>query len=204
MSVPPYPSTPPPGFVPPEPPVRPKLIDSIAIATELWVVVIVARTVAEFGQLSTLRAVVEEQISSAPKDTAPAVLDAWRGMSSTGFLIGMLVVATLVVGGITLTLMWFARQGHNWARLLLAGASLYVVVSTLWGLFIVGVTPSWVAIPLIVAGVAAGGAVVALMRRDAETWCADMALYRRQSKAFAAMSAFRSGPGWPTPGGADR
>lgn len=204
MSVPQYPSSTPPGFVPPEPPVRPKLIESIAIATELWVLVIIARTVAEFGQLATLRGIVEDQISGAPKNTDPVVLDTWRAMSSTGFLIGMLIVGTLVAGGITLTLMWFARQGRNWARLLLAGAGLYVVVSTLWGLFVVGVTPSWVAIPLIVAGVAAGGAVVALMRRDAETWCADMALYRRQAKAYAAMSAFPAGPGWPTPGGAGR
>lgn len=166
----------------------------MAIATELWLVVIVARVVAEIGQVSAVKAMFADQIANAPKDTPKETLDVWQTMSSTGFVVAMLIVGAVIVGTLTLLLMWFARKGYNIARLLLAGASMYVVVSMIWELLILGVQPRWVAVPLIVAGVAGGGALVALMRRDTETWCADMALFRRQSKVIAAMPA---APMWP-------
>ncbi|MFW0788641.1 hypothetical protein [Gordonia sp. CPCC 205333] len=194
MSSPQYPSapgpswTPPPGFVPPpsEPPVRPKIVESMAIALELWLVVIVGRAVASFAQYPAVKSMFADSAANPPEGASKETVDLMNAMSSTGVVIAAIVVSTVLVGGLSLLVMWFARQGHNWARMLLAGASMFVVIWTILNVVIFRVEPTWIAVPLIIAGVAAGGALVALVRRDAETWCAEMTLYRQQSKVFAA------------------
>lgn len=157
----------------------------MAIATELWLVVIVARLVAEVGQYPAIKSMMDEEVAKAAKDRSSPreTVDLLRTLASPGVLITGLVIGALVVTAATVALLWFARQGHNWARLLLAGASLYVVVSAVLSVVFFGIDPSWVAVPLIVAAVAAGGAIAGLMRRDTEAWCADMTLYRRQAAA---------------------
>ncbi|GAB17877.1 hypothetical protein GOEFS_041_00310 [Gordonia effusa NBRC 100432] len=166
---------------------RPKLVESMAIALELWLVVIVGRIVASCGLFQTVKSNADGQLTNPLNGNSEANTELIRSLSSTWALIAMLVVSAIIVGGISLTVMWFARQGYNWARMVTAGASLYVVVTTILDITVFGVEPTWVGVPLIIAGVAAGGALVALLRRDTEKWCADMALYRQQSKAFAAM-----------------
>lgn len=185
MSFPHYPHAPghPPAGLPgapgDEPPIRPKRIESMAIAVELWLIVLVARMVAEFGSYPAVKAMMADQVAARkdlPADTAKLVM-------SPAVLITSMVVGAVVITAVALAVMWFAREGYNWARLLLAGASLYVVISTIWGVAVVGASPSWIAVPLIVAGVAALGAIFALLRRDTESWCADMALFRSRRRA---------------------
>ena len=70
--------------------------------------------------------------------------------------------------------MYFARAGYTWARLILSGLSAYVLVG---GVMAFAGERVWTQAPQIVARVCAAAALLLLMRRDADTYCREMAQF---------------------------
>ncbi|GAB33135.1 hypothetical protein [Gordonia otitidis] len=157
---------------------RPKLPDSVAIACELWIVVVIARTITAILQYPALRKVMEENVANLPADTPRSETDMF---TSTGFIVTVIVITAVVMSAISLTFVWFARKGYNWARVLLGAMGAFVLIDMVSSL-IAGVEPWWVGIPLIISGIAALGATVLLLRRESDAYCRAMAEYRRQPR----------------------
>ncbi|AFR47561.1 hypothetical protein [Gordonia sp. KTR9] len=155
---------------------RPKIPDSVSIAVELWVVVIVGQIVALFAQTGTFVDMIRDQVRAAPQEGVPP--EQVDFMTSSGFVIGVLVVTSLFLTAITALVVWFTRKGYNWARVVLSAMGVYVVVSLLFSLF-GDTSPVWAMIPQVISGVAALGATVLLMRGDSETYCRAMAQARK-------------------------
>lgn len=180
-------------FDPTAPPVddgtdRPTRPDALAIATELWIVVILTQIVAFFGQYPTLRKTWDEQVATMPKDTQTQ-REQVEMMSSGVLLIVVMVVACVILTAISVTAVIFARNGYNPARLILAAMGFFVAFNLLFALF-GSMDPAWVMIPMIISGVAAGGASVLLLRREPDEYCRDMAAFRRAARR----------PAWPVRG----
>ncbi|MFT4201952.1 hypothetical protein [Gordonia sp. (in: high G+C Gram-positive bacteria)] len=164
----------------PQPPEKPALASPVAIATELWLVVIAAMAVAQIGSYDKVRDLMVERRDKLPKNASESLRQSADMMTSTGLIIASLVVSVLVGAALALTVMYFLRAGHNWARLLLSGLSAYVVVGAV--LAFAG-QRTWTQVPEIIAAGCAGGALLLLMRRDSDTYCRDMAQYRAAAKA---------------------
>ncbi|MGV9479907.1 hypothetical protein [Gordonia aichiensis] len=158
---------------------RPKLADSVAIACELWIVVVIARTVTAIAQYPTLRKAMEQRVADLPADTPRSEVDM---LTSTGFLVTATAITAVVLAAITLTFVFFVRKGYNWARILLGAMGVFVLIDMVFSL-IAGVDPWWVGIPLIVGGIAALGATILLLRRESDAYCRAMAEYRRPRPA---------------------
>ncbi|UPG69151.1 hypothetical protein [Gordonia hongkongensis] len=157
-------------------PSRPKIPDSVSIAVELWVVVIVGQIVAMFAQTGTFVDMIREQVDSTSQEGIPP--EQIDFMTSSGFVVGVLVVTSLFLTAITALVVWFTRKGYNWARIVLSAMGVYVVVSLLFSLF-GDTSPAWAMIPQVISGVAALGATVLLMRGDSERYCREMAAARK-------------------------
>lgn len=177
---------------PPQPqsPQRPVLTSSIAIATELWLVVIAAMAVAQLGSYPMVRDAMDKRLADLPKDASEATRRSAEMMTNPGLLVASLVVAVLVGAAIALTVMYFARAGYTWARLILSGLSAYVLVG---GVMAFAGERVWTQAPQIIAGGCAAAALLLLMRRDADTYCRDMAQFRADAKA----APFASPGAWP-------
>ncbi|OBA69791.1 DUF998 domain-containing protein [Gordonia sp. 852002-10350_SCH5691597] len=167
---------------------RPKLPDSVAIACELWIVVVIARIVTAVAQYPTLRDMMNQRVSDLPADTPRAEVDL---MTSSGFLIAITVITAVVLSAISLTFVWFVRKGYNWARVLLGAMGVFVLIDMAFSL-IAGVDPWWIGIPLIIGGIAALGATILLLRRESDAYCRAMAAYRKPQP---------TPPGYPAPPG---
>lgn len=155
---------------------RPTIPDSISIAVELWVVVVVGQIVALFAQTGTFVDLVRDQIRTNPQQGVSE--DQLQFMTSSGFVIGVLVAMSVFLTAITALVVWFTRKGYNWARIVLGAMGVYIVVNLLFSLF--GDTdPAWAMVPLVISGVAALGATVLLMRGDSEKYCRRMAEERK-------------------------
>ncbi|WP_431816691.1 hypothetical protein [Gordonia jacobaea] len=165
---------------------RPKLPDSVAIACELWIVVVIARIVTAVAQYPTLRDMMNQRASDLPADTPRAEVDL---MTSSGFLIAITVITAVVLSAISLTFVWFVRKGYNWARVLLGAMGVFVLIDMAFSL-IGGVDPWWTGIPLTIGGIAALGATILLLRRESDAYCRAMADYRRPRT---------TPPGYPAP-----
>lgn len=155
------------------------LAGSIAIATELWLVVIAALSVAQIGSYRTARDTVLQYAEKLPKDAPDAERRSLELMSSTGMVIASLVVGVVIGAAIALVAMYFVRDGRNWARLLLSGLSAYVVVGALMAFF---GPRTWTQAPEIIAGACALFALFMLMRRDADTYCREMTEFRAAAR----------------------
>ncbi|WP_143696070.1 hypothetical protein [Williamsia sp. 1138] len=168
---------------------RPPLVSSLAIATELWVVVTIAQIVAVCGQFT----LASDQIDQVRDDMAR------QGQPvSYALVVTMVIVISIVmIGGICGTLTWFARSGRNWARLGLGFLSFYLVVQTVYAFFVAG-ADHWTMIPTVIGGVGALGAGVLLLHRDSDQYCKDMAAWRAEKKRPA--SVYPPG-GYPPVGG---
>ncbi|MFT4044993.1 MAG: hypothetical protein QM673_17665 [Gordonia sp. (in: high G+C Gram-positive bacteria)] len=154
---------------------RPALVDSVAIATELWIVVIIARAVALFAEYPTLRSMLDERVSQISPDVSASEIDA---LLSPTVLVTALVITAVVLIAVSIAVAWCARRGYNWARVVLGAMGFYIVVDTVFSL-LDSIEPRWVAIPLVIAGVGAFGASVLLLRRDSDTYCREMAEFRK-------------------------
>ncbi|MBT0565976.1 7TM-DISM domain-containing protein [Williamsia sp. CHRR-6] len=186
-------STPQPWSTPSGPPeperTKPTLATAMAIATELWLVVILGQAVAYLGQYSTLA-------DSVRRSAREATTQAERDLgSNTAFIIAIYIAGALVLTVISLFLVWLARNGYQWARLTLTFISAFLVIQTVFALFD-SVGPRWVTVPSVLSGVAALGAAYLLAQKECETYCTEMAAYRQARRPFAGSG---SGPGGPYP-----
>lgn len=155
---------------------HPRIPDSISIAVELWAVVVVGQIVALFAQTGTFVDLVRDQVRDNPPNGVSA--DQLQFMTSSGFVIGVLVAMSVFLTAITALVVWFTRKGYNWARIVLGAMGVYIVVNLVFSLF--GDTdPTWAMVPLVISGVAALGATVLLMRADSEKYCRRMAEERK-------------------------
>lgn len=178
--------TPSPDGSAPEPGAKPPLPSQLAIATELWLVVVAGQAVAYAGQYPTASDSVREAARNASSGASAEEL---RTLTSTPTVVGVYVAVGVLLSVLSLLVVWLARTGHNWARMVLIFFSAFIVVQTVLGL-VGDSASSWTTIPAVLSGVAALGAAWLLMQRDVETYC-------------RAMAAFRKGGavGGPLPGG---
>ena len=68
---------------------RPKLVESVSIAVELWVVVIVGQIIAFVGQYPMIRDYFADAVADLPKDTPQDQIDL---LSASSTIIGVMVV----------------------------------------------------------------------------------------------------------------
>ncbi|AFA72114.1 putative membrane protein [Gordonia polyisoprenivorans VH2] len=184
---------------------KPKLVESIVIASELWLVVIVAHVVTVIATFGATRDMYH-QVAKQSYTPGSAEYDM---ITSGGVIVGLVVVTTIIEIGVALALLVLTRKGYNWARFILGAISLYLVISTFFTLF-GDVAPRWAMIPNVIGGVAALGAVVLLLRRESDTYCKKMAQYRRAPRMVGAPyppvpgfgpPAYPPTPGYPPPPG---
>ncbi|SIR67981.1 hypothetical protein SAMN05445060_0412 [Williamsia sterculiae] len=178
---------------------RPDRPTGLAIAFELWVVVVVAQWVAFVAQLPDLRATSREVAQRVNDDTAATARDgaAQVHISDTVLLVAMIIVG-LVTTAVVLGAAWLGRSGYNWARLVSIFFAVYVLVDTVFRFFSDART-SWAMIPIVIGGVAALGALYTAALRDSDAYCRAMSGYRKQQKSgWAPSSQWPPSPNWPS------
>ncbi|MFT3901042.1 MAG: hypothetical protein QM728_12485 [Gordonia sp. (in: high G+C Gram-positive bacteria)] len=163
----------------PQQPERPALASPIAIATELWLVVIAAMSVATIGSYPRLREVMVDYRDNLPKDASASVRESADLLTQSSVVITSLVLSVLLAAAVALVGMVFVRQGYNWARLLLSALSAYLVAN---GLLTFAGERAWTQVPQLIAAGCAGGALLLLMRRESDTYCREMAEFRAATK----------------------
>ena len=151
----------------PESPGKPALASSLAIATELWALIILAQCVVFGGQYQAAFDAADEVSRDMPEGDLP-----------DGAIWAVYVIVGLTLAAVFGVLAWLARSGRNWARLVLGFVSFYLVVQTVSAFFIEE-ADHWTMIPTVIGGVAALGAGVLLMHRDSDKYCKDMAAWRK-------------------------
>lgn len=157
---------------------RPKLVESVSIAVELWVVVIVGQIIAFVGQYPMIRDYFADAVADLPKDTPQDQIDL---LSASSTIIGVMVVVGVGITAVCIGVVLLTRSGYNAARIALGGISMYVAVSMVLAFF-GDMASGWVMIPTVISGVAALGAAVMMMRGETYTYCREMARYRRDRK----------------------
>lgn len=191
-----YPAQPPAS---PDPGARPKRPDSLSIATELWIVVILGELIAFIGQYPSLRDSWDKQVAALPSNTPKEQLDA---LNSTAMVVTVVVIAAVALSLISGLVVWLARSGYGWARVLLSAMGIFVAVNLVFALF-GHISPTWVMVPMILAGVAGLGATVLLMRPESDKYCRDMAAYRARPRhpvgppTSMPPNPYTFGPGYP-------
>ncbi|HEY9313045.1 hypothetical protein [Williamsia sp.] len=149
---------------------KPAIPNAMAIATELWILVIVAQCVVFGSQY--------KQFFDAADDVAKDNPDA---QLPDGVIWTVIVVTGVGLAAVFAALTWVARIGFNWARLVLGFFSFFLVVQAVMAFFADG-SDTWVMVPHVIGGVAALGAGVLLMHRDSDKYCKDMARWRKEKK----------------------
>ncbi|MFT4086807.1 MAG: hypothetical protein QM658_06560 [Gordonia sp. (in: high G+C Gram-positive bacteria)] len=168
--------------VPPERPV------SIVTALQLWVGVIVCQLVWLGGSYPGLREEVLPMVRDAAKQpNGPKNPEAF----ATAMTIVWQVIGGLFLTAITALVMFFVFRGAPWARLVLGWMSAFLVVMLFFDLLgqFFGVdeltgemTSGWPMIFRILGGVAALGAMIALMNADSVRYCREMSDYRLRKR----------------------
>ena len=175
---------------------RPARPDSISIASELWIVVILGQVIAFLAQYPTFSDEARRRVAEMGKDAPREQVEV---LSSTSLLIATFVVSAVGLALVSGIVVWLTRSGYTWARVVLAGAGFYLTLTMIMAL-IRPISPTWAMVPLLLSGVAAVGASVLLMRRDADKYCRDMAVFRRESRPtfqYAAPQDYGT-PGYPS------
>ncbi|QRY61769.1 hypothetical protein JVX90_15345 [Gordonia sp. PDNC005] len=159
----------------------PKRPDSVRLAVELWAVVIVAELITFVAQYSVLRETMQKSIDEMIKDgqEVPA--------SASAVTIGAMVILSVILLAVAGVVLKFTWDGRNWARQVLGVFSAFLSVQLVFGVISLFITsdsndgatvPAWAMIFEIIGGVAAIGALVALMHRDTTVFCRDTAAWR--------------------------
>ncbi|MET9202457.1 hypothetical protein [Gordonia sp. NPDC003585] len=156
-------------------PVRPKLPDSIKIASELWIVVVLGQIVAFFAQYSALAKSIRDSVHEG---SAGVPADQLEFMTSTGFIVALLIGVAVVLSVLPLVFVFFTRRGHGWARVIASAMGVYVTVDLLLAFFS-DRDPVWSMVPTVISGVAAIGATILLMRPESDKYCRAMAEFRK-------------------------
>ena len=181
-----------PGYPPPageplpsaEPPARP---DTVKLALQLWAFIVACQTV---WTISLYPMLFEE--TDRLRGQADNVVD---DSVKTTIAVAGTVLHIVVAGGLTLLMMFFVARGYGWARLVLGWLSAFLAVMLIFDAFgllfgagddsLLG-APAWGTVFRILGGVAAMGALTALMNKDSARYCRDVAQYR---------AGTRNGPG---------
>ncbi len=86
-----------------------------------------------------------------------------------GFVLAIALMFVVIVAAVVLTFMFLMRQGYRWARTLLTGGAIAVVIYSVSSLFNVQRSDTLAvgyAIPVIIGSVLVGGGVYLLHRKD--------------------------------------
>ncbi|GED98992.1 hypothetical protein [Gordonia crocea] len=168
-----------------EPPARPALPSPIAIATELWLVVIVAMTVVQVGSYGLVKDAMDKRLAELPKDANESTREFAEMLTNPALIVTSLIMSVVVGAAIALTALYFVRAGYTWARVLLCGLSAWVLLGAA---FAFAGSRTWTQVPEIIAAGCAGGALILLMRRESDTYCREMTQFRAAAHRPA---------GWP-------
>lgn len=177
-----------PGLPTAEPATRPKRPDSVRLAVQLWIGVIVMQVIAIVAQWNVLRADFDEQMKDVGEKLDDPALT--QNLDAT-FVVGV-VLLILILIAVAAVLMWFTYVGYTWARLILGWASAFVTVNLVFSVAALFMDtsgdsslpdpPAWAMAPTILGGVCAVGALAALMHRDSATFCREAAAFRSSKR----------------------
>ncbi|WP_143965760.1 hypothetical protein [Gordonia zhaorongruii] len=163
-------------------PTRP---DSVRLALELWCAVIVAELIAFIAQYGVLRDRTQEILDSMEEKGEPI------SVSATSMAVLSMIIMAVILIVITVVVMKFTWDGRNWARQVLGVFSAFLSVQLVFGIVALFADtdsagaveiPAWAMIFEILGGVAAVGALIALMHRDTSVYCRDKALWRSRNR----------------------
>ncbi|MEJ9077378.1 hypothetical protein WKY82_03045 [Gordonia malaquae] len=155
--------------------------ESVRLAVELWAVVIVAMAIVMIARYPIAFEVSEDYLDDMKKagEDVP--------FSATALAVVVTVLSIAVITAITALVLKFTWDGRNWARQTLGVFSAFLAVQLVFGVISLFITtdgndgatvPAWATIFVIIGGVAAIGALVALMHRDTTVFCRDVAAWR--------------------------
>ncbi|WP_026917399.1 hypothetical protein [Gordonia shandongensis] len=173
-----------PGPTPPgAPEARPERPDTITLALQFWVAIIVfeiASRIADYGAISEEMRRMAKQMTEKSGDQQ--LLDNLDVLIVVSFAMSIVLLTLLAAA-----LMWGTWSGYNWTRLLLGWLSAFVVVQLAFGIF--GLfsddgpeMSTWSMIPAILGGVCAVGALATLMHRDSTAYCREVAAHRARKR----------------------
>lgn len=158
--------------------------------------VVIGQIVAFFAQYQGIADSIREQVH-ASSEGVPA--DQITFMTSTPFIVTVLVGVAVVLSVIPLIFVWLARRGYNWARVVVAAMGVYVTVDMIWAFF-VGRDPVWAMVPTVLSGVAGLGATILLMRSESDKYCRAMAEFRKPRPVAPPLPYPPAPHGWGKPG----
>ncbi|AUH67060.1 MULTISPECIES: hypothetical protein [Gordonia] len=177
-----------PGLPTADPTAPPRRPETIRLAVQLWVAVIVFQIVAVASRFNVLKASYEKQARELSDRMNEPSLTENMGVT---VLVGIVVIVVLLTA-VAALLMWFTYSGRTWARLLLGWVSAFLTVELVFaviGLFVdtqggsdLPEAPAWGMVPTILGGVCAVGALAALMHRDSAAFCREVAAYRSRNR----------------------
>ncbi|MFD6350645.1 hypothetical protein ACFXO9_11140 [Nocardia tengchongensis] len=168
-------------MVPPNVSARPAPED-VGTACQLWYVALgvglvqlIASLISQFGQRNELAQQMFDQVHEQQPAVTLAQVQVW-----TAVVFVLVAVFWLVLSGAAVAVVWQLGRGKNWARAVLTGFGIFLVLGAAGTLFGVGAKEG-------VAALVAGGAgiVQAVAAAGAVFLC-----YRSESEAY-----FRPGPG---------
>ncbi|WP_420041003.1 hypothetical protein [Gordonia sp. MP11Mi] len=164
-------------------PTRP---DSVKLAVELWCAVIVVQLIVAIAQypvvLDQSRKILDDMAEREGQEVP---------VSATAMTAVSMVLVCVFLTAIALLFMRFFWNGRNWARQGLGVLSAFLAVQLVFSVLYMftdhdsgdGVSaPAWATVFGIIGGVAAIGALVALMNRDTTIYCRDMAQWRDRKR----------------------
>ncbi|MFE5283468.1 hypothetical protein ACFRAQ_00665 [Nocardia sp. NPDC056611] len=163
-------------MVPPNDPARPAPED-VGTACQLWyaalgvgLVQLIASLIAQFGQRNELAQQMFDQVKEQQPAVTLAQVEVWAAV-----VFVLVAVFWLVLSGAGVAVVWQLGRGKNWARAVLTGFGIFLVLGAAGTLFGVGAKESGVAALIaggagIVQAVLAGGAVFLCYRSESDAY----------------------------------
>jgi len=162
----------------------------VRLAVELWCAVVVAEFIAFVARYSMVRDEAQKVLDKMARDGQA------EGLPSAEVLtIVSLVVGAVVLTALSVTFMKFTWDGRNWARQGLGVLSAFIGVQLVFIVIVMfsgteqtgASVPAWATIFEILGGVAAIGALIALMNRDTTVFCRDVGSWRMRNRQNGGM-----------------
>ncbi|GAA4664228.1 hypothetical protein GCM10023197_18600 [Gordonia humi] len=160
------------------------------LAVELWCAVVVAEFIALVARYSMVHDEAQKMLDTMAKDGNAEGLPSAQVLAIISLAIGAVVLTALSV-----TFMKFTWDGRNWARQGLGVLSAFIAVQLVFTVIVMfsgaeptgASVPAWATIFEILGGVAAIGALIALMNRDTTIFCRDAGLWRTRNRQNGGM-----------------
>ncbi|MGW4351274.1 hypothetical protein ACWELJ_04210 [Nocardia sp. NPDC004582] len=163
-------------MVPPNLPARP-VPEDVGTACQLWyaalgvgLVQLIASLIAQFGQRNELARQMFDQVKEQQPAVTLAQVEVWAAV-----VFVLVAVFWLVLSGAGVAVVWQLGRGKNWARAVLTGFGIFLVLGAAGTLFGLGAKEGGVAALVaggagIVQAVLAGGAVFLCYRSESEAY----------------------------------